>query len=71
MKKFLVLFSSLFLLVSAMAQQKKTKVLLLGCFHFDNPGLDVAKLDNSNILSEKRQQEVMELLAKLKQFKPD
>ena len=71
MKKILVLFSSLFLLVSAMAQQKKTKVLLLGCFHFDNPGLDVAKFDNANILSEKRQQEVMELLAKLKQFKPD
>ena len=72
MKKFLIfLGTSLFLLISTMAQQKKTKVLLLGCFHFDNPGLDVAKFDNANILSEKRQKEVMELLAKLKQFKPD
>jgi len=72
MKKFLlVLGSFLFMLISTMAQQKKTKVLLLGCFHFDNPGLDVAKFDNANIMSEKRQQEVMELLAKLKQFKPD
>jgi hypothetical protein len=72
MKKFLlILGSSFFMLISTMAQQKKTKVLLLGCFHFDNPGLDVAKFDNANIMSEKRQQEVMELLAKLKQFKPD
>ena len=72
MKKFLLLLiSSIFLLVSTMAQQKKTKVLLLGCFHFDNPGLDVAKFDNANIMSEKRQKEVMDLLAKLKQFKPD
>jgi hypothetical protein len=54
-----------------LAQQQKTKVLLLGCFHFDNPGLDVAKFDNANILSEKRQQEVMDLVGKLKQFKPD
>ncbi len=72
MKKFLLLLgSSLFLLTSTMAQSKKTKVLLLGCFHFDNPGLDVAKFDNANILSEKRQLEVLELVAKLKQFKPD
>jgi len=72
MKKLLLLLgSSLFLLVSTMAQQKKTRVLLLGCFHFDNPGLDVAKFENANIMSEKRQQEVMELVAKLKQFKPD
>jgi len=71
MKKILLLLSSLFLLISTMGQQKKTNVLLLGCFHFDNPGLDVAKFDNANILSEKRQKEVMKLLAKLKQFKPD
>lgn len=72
MKKFLLLLgSTFFLLISTIAQQKKTKVLLLGCFHFDNPGLDVAKFDNANIMSDKRQQEVMELLAKLKQFKPD
>ena len=72
MKKFLFLLGFfLFLLVSSKAQQQKTKVLLLGCFHFDNPGLDVAKFDNANILSEKRQREVMELVAKLKQFKPD
>lgn len=57
--------------LSAIGQEAKTKVLLLGCFHFDNPGLDVAKFENVNILSEKRQQEVLEVVEILKQFKPD
>ncbi|MEJ0101335.1 MAG: DUF5694 domain-containing protein [Bacteroidota bacterium] len=70
-KNLLFITGCLFIITSAMAQQKKTEVLLLGCFHFDNPGLDVAKFENANILSEKRQQEVREVVQKLKQFKPD
>lgn len=62
---------SVLLAISAIGQEPKTKVLLLGCFHFDNPGLDVAKFENVNILSEKRQQEVLEVVEILKQFKPD
>jgi len=70
-KIFLFCSISAFLAVSAMAQEPKTKVVLLGCFHFDNPGLDVAKFENANILSEKRQKEVLEIVEILKQFKPD
>ena len=54
-----------------MAQASKTKVLLLGCFHFDNPGLDIAKFENANILSNNRQREVQEVVDKLIKFKPD
>lgn len=50
---------------------KKTEVLLLGSFHFANPGLDVAKFEDANILSDKRQKEVEAVVAKLKEFKPD
>jgi Family of unknown function (DUF5694) len=57
--------------LSVDAQQHKTKVLLLGTFHFDNPGLDVAKFDNANILSEKRQAEVKVVMQKLLEFRPD
>lgn len=53
------------------AQQKKTQVLLLGSFHFDNPGKDVAKFEDANILSAKRQAEVLEVVEKIKQFRPD
>ncbi len=72
MKK-IVLLSFLSLLVVRTFTQppQKPKMLLLGCFHFDNPGLDVAKFHNANIMSEKRQQEVREVVEKLKQYKPD
>jgi Family of unknown function (DUF5694) len=61
----------LLLATTAMTQQQKTKVMLLGCFHFDNPGLDVAKFENADVLSAKRQQEIRQVLDKLEQFKPD
>ncbi|MDX2046674.1 MAG: hypothetical protein SFU87_07790, partial [Chitinophagaceae bacterium] len=48
----------LFLFKTMAAQTQKTEVLLLGTFHFDNPGLDVAKFENANILSPVRQKEV-------------
>ena len=70
-KIFLFCSFSAFLSVSALAQGPKTKVILLGCFHFDNPGLDVAKFENVNILSEKRQKEVLEIVEILKRSKPD
>jgi len=60
-----------FVVTTGTSQQKKTKVLLLGSFHFDNPGLDVAKFENANILSAKRQAEVLEVVEKIKQFRPD
>jgi hypothetical protein len=62
------------LCLTATAQQKKekeVKVLLVGTFHFDNPGLDVAKFKDADILSPKRQQEVEEVTGLLKMFAPD
>ena len=58
---------------SCFAQQPpaKLKVLLLGTFHFDNPGLDVARFENANILTPKRQAEIQEVISRLKQLKPD
>ncbi len=57
--------------LSVDAQKHKTRVYLLGTFHFDNPGLDVAKFENANILSSKRQNEVMEVVTKLAGVRPD
>lgn len=72
MKKISVCFLALLLLFSASAQNKQpVKVLLLGVFHFSNPGLDVAKFKSADILSEQRQKEVSEIVAKLKKFSPD
>ena len=73
MKYFLYLFCMHFCLTSVAQQKKETpvKVLLVGTFHFDNPGLDVAKFKDADILSAKRQQEVEELTRLLKAFAPD
>ena len=36
----------------------KPKVMILGTFHFANPGLDYTKAERDSILSPKRQKEV-------------
>lgn len=64
-------FLSLNGLAQAPVTQPKVQVMLLGTFHFDNPGLDVAKYESANILSAKRQQEVLEVVKQLEAFKPD
>lgn len=69
LKKCGILLTGL-LLFQGLYAQPKTKMLLLGTFHFDNPGLDVAKFQNANVLSEKRQAEISEIIGKLKAFKP-
>src|SRR6188474_1804872 len=72
MRKSLLCFVTLLWLLHASSQNNpRVKVLLLGVFHFDNPGLDVAKFNNANILSEKRQKEVLQIVEKLKKFSPD
>src|SRR5262249_45278445 len=48
----------------------KPKVMILGTFHFANPGLDYTKVERDSILSEKRQKEVRDLIDRLKTFKP-
>ncbi|MDZ4709292.1 MAG: DUF5694 domain-containing protein [Saprospiraceae bacterium] len=73
MKRYLLLFTALIIVFYLTGQDSinKTEILLLGTFHFANPGLDVAKFENANILTDKRQQEVETLAAQLIRFKPE
>ncbi len=70
-QKLVVTALVLFRFASVSAQEKRVDVLLLGTFHFDNPGLDMAKFGNANILSPKRQQEVKAVVDQLIAYKPD
>lgn len=70
MRRICIIATTMFWLLQASAQQPK-EVLLLGTFHFDNPGLDVAKFENANVLSAKRQEEIHEVIQLLKAYKPD
>ncbi|MCC5928723.1 MAG: hypothetical protein JJU28_05710 [Cyclobacteriaceae bacterium] len=50
---------------------QKTKIILLGVFHFHNPGADAAKFGDVDILSEKPQKEIELLSQKIALLKPD
>jgi hypothetical protein len=69
------LFKFLLLLVliqtGTQAQESKpAELIILGTFHFANPGLDVAQFEAINILSETKQKEVLEVVASLAAFNP-
>ncbi|MBO0330549.1 DUF5694 domain-containing protein [[Muricauda] lutisoli] len=80
------LFSVLFVLVSTFSfgqdqlkapsefyPTQKTKVLLVGTFHFDFPGLDEVKTADENkidVLKEPKKSELEELVGYIKKFKP-
>ena len=53
------------------AQTKKKQILLIGTFHYANPGLDVAKVKTFNVMSEKSQKELEIMSDKIKKFGPD
>lgn len=53
------------------AQTKKKQILVLGTFHFQNPGLDVAKINTFNVMSDKSQKELEGITNKIKKFGPD
>lgn len=48
----------------------KPQLLIVGFYHFENPGLDVVKADLDDHTSAKRQQEILQLNAQLARFKP-
>ncbi|SHM87213.1 DUF5694 domain-containing protein [Flavobacterium saccharophilum] len=53
------------------AQTKKKQILLFGSFHFENPGLDVAKVNTFNVMTDKSQKELENITNKIKKFGPD
>lgn len=48
----------------------KPQVMVLGTYHFANPGLDAVKVQQQNIKSPSRQKEVAELVARLAKYAP-
>lgn len=57
--------------MQAQNSKQLVEILLLGTFHFDNPGLDVAQFKNADVLSPKRQTEILDVVNKLKKYNPD
>lgn len=59
-------------MVSLYAQDKDTTkdVLLIGTFHYNNPGADVAKTKTFDVLSESAQQELQQMAGSIKAYNP-
>jgi hypothetical protein len=55
---------------SSKEEGKRAEVLVLGIYHMANPGHDVFNMEADDVLTPKRQQEIAELAAALKKFKP-
>ncbi|WKL47960.1 DUF5694 domain-containing protein [Flavobacterium pectinovorum] len=67
----IILLLVLFTFNLSSAQTKKKQILLIGTFHFANPGNDVAQIKTFNIMSEKSQKELETISDKITKFGPD
>ncbi len=76
---FLILITFLIFSCSKKQEKKETElndvtnskeVLLIGTFHYNNPGADVVKTKSFNILSEKSQSELDEISSSIKNYNP-
>lgn len=70
MKKLVLIFCFNLLHIYVFSKEK-TEVLLLGTYHFGGNTTDKIKVTDDDILGNKKQKELEELLDKLQQFKPE
>jgi hypothetical protein len=70
MKKNAILFMAILFMSFSDTTGDKAQLLLLGSYHMSNPGADVVNMTADDILSEKRQGEIEDLVKKLATFKP-
>ncbi|GAB2963169.1 hypothetical protein GCM10027048_35000 [Hymenobacter coalescens] len=57
--------------LSCAAQTKPAELLLLGTFHFHNPGADIVKTKTFDVLAPKAQAELETMTGRLSQWRPD
>lgn len=53
-----------------MEHKTRPTIMILGCGHFDNPGLDAYNYRMDDVLAPKRQSEIEQLVQHLKEYKP-
>ncbi|RAK68168.1 DUF5694 domain-containing protein [Hymenobacter edaphi] len=70
MKHLLLLISGLLLGLGATAQSKPAELLLLGTFHFHNPGADIVKTKTFDVMAAKPQAELEAITDNIKAFQP-
>lgn len=71
MKSVILLLCCVFAFNTGFAQTKPSDILLLGTFHFDNPGADLAKVKTFDVMTPKVQAELENITQKISAFHPD
>lgn len=71
MKRVYFLLLLLCTATASVAQTKQAELLLIGTFHFHNPGLDIAKTKTFDVMTPKVQAELETITNKISQFAPD
>ncbi|WP_035567987.1 DUF5694 domain-containing protein [Hymenobacter sp. IS2118] len=71
MKHFFLFLLSFAFVTTGFAQSKKSDILLLGTFHFHNPGSDVVKVKTFDVMTPKVQAELENITQKISVFHPD
>ncbi|MBS7255863.1 DUF5694 domain-containing protein [Flavobacterium branchiicola] len=71
MQKIILLLAFITFNITFAQQAKKKQILLIGTFHYANPGTDIAKINTFNVMSEKSQKELEIMSDKIKKFGPD
>ena len=69
-RKKVLLFSLLSGVMFAQTTKNPTEILVIGTYHFNNPGLDVAKYKVLDIMDEKPQKQLEEISSAIAKFKP-
>lgn len=71
MKKIFVVLGALAISMASWAQSDaRPEILVLGTYHMANPGRDIHNMQADDVLSPKRQQEIVQLIDVLKKFHP-
>lgn len=65
-----IAITSLLFLASIFFASAQKQVLLVGSFHFDNPGADAVKVKSVDILSEDSQKQLEAIAEKISKFRP-
>ncbi|WP_379092957.1 DUF5694 domain-containing protein [Pedobacter sp. UC225_65] len=66
-----VLFTLGFFSISNAQAPKKKQILLIGTFHFNNPGADAVKTDDFDVTTIAAQQELEKITNQIKKFNPN
>lgn len=69
--KNLLLLLTCFITSASFAQTKPTEVLLIGTFHFNNPGADIVKVKTFDVMTPKVQAELETMTDKINLYQPD